>query len=442
MRIAIVTIGTRGDIQPFLALALALEQIGYTVTIVTTVDYEPLVKRYGLHLWPIQVDFQRCFQTEAGRAVMDPGYNLIHSLRQLNQIAQAIIEPCLRDSWAACQQAEAVIYGASAVLLTMAHIEPLLNIPCLRARMQPAFHPTGAFPPPTVPAIASMSNTSWPVRVYNRSMYRLLEQLFWQPLRAKINAWRAEQLNLPPLPLLGPYQTYQQQRLPSLHAYSSRLFHRPVDWPDWQHVTGFWFLDAPPDWQPPSDLLDFLTAGPPPVVVSFGSTLFRQGHDIGSIIVQAIAQTKQRAIFLSGWGGLPQKQLADAIFNSQSIPYDWLFPRVKAVIHHGGAGTAAAALRAGIPSITIPVFADHPFWARRLADLGLATAPIPRTRLTVARLVAAIETAIQNRVLHDNVARFKSIIRAEAGLGQAVEIIQAHLKPQLSPQLRWAQIGD
>ena len=428
MRITIITLGTRGDVQPFVALALGLQQAGHSVTLASTIDYEAFINSYGLKFWPIQVHFRHWMKTDAGRAVMDPGQNIVHSLRQLNYIAQSIIERCLVDSWAACENAEAVIYGAVALLLTMAHIQPVLNIPCFQVKMQPGLYPTGAFPPPAAPLIPKrLANGFWPLRLYNRLMYRVLEQLFWQPLRPQINRWRQNSLNLRPLPWRGPYQAYYQQRLPGLYGYSPRLIPRPNDWPDWHYVTGFWYLDAPPGWQPPPDLVDFLDAGPPPLAVSFGSTLFQNGEQVRETIVQAITETGHRAIFISGWGGLGLEHLPDNAFACRSVPYDWLLPKVKAIIHHGGAGTTAAALRAGIPSVTIPVFADHPFWARRLAELKLGSKPIPRSRLTRDRLVGAIKAATEDGGLSDNAAQFRPLIQAETGVQNAVNIIQHYL---------------
>ncbi len=137
------------------------------------------------------------------------------------------------------------------------------------------------------------------------------------------------------------------------------------------HVTGYWFLDPVDEWTPPADLLEFLQAGAPPIFIGFGSMSPRNPEAMTQVILQALARTQQRAIILSGWGGLHSGDLPDSVYMLDSIPFSWLFPRVAAVVHHGGAGTTSAGLRAGVPSIIVPFFADQPFWGQRVADLGV-----------------------------------------------------------------------
>ena len=141
-------------------------------------------------------------------------------------------------------------------------------------------------------------------------------------------------------------------------------------------------------------------------------------------MIKALHQTNQRAILSSGWGGLQKTDLPESIFMIDSIPHSWLFTRVAAVVHHGGAGTTAAGLRAGVPSIVIPFFADQPYWAQRVADLGVGPAPIPRQKLTADRLAQAIQIAITDKGMHQRAVDLGSKIQAEDGIARAVKIIQ------------------
>ncbi len=198
----------------------------------------------------------------------------------------------------------------------------------------------------------------------------------------------------------------------------------PADWDGQLHVTGYWFLDPVDDWTPPADLSEFLQAGSPPIFIGFGSMSTRNPAETTDLILQAVARTGQRAILLSGWGGLRKTNLPDTVFMVESVPFAWLFPRVAAVVHHGGAGTTSAGLRAGVPTIIIPFFADQPFWGQRVAKLGVGPAPIPRKQLTAERLAQAIQTAVSNQAMRQRAAELGTKIRAEDGIARAVEVIQ------------------
>jgi len=182
-------------------------------------------------------------------------------------------------------------------------------------------------------------------------------------------------------------------------------------------------VDEADGWQPPSALIDFLQSGSPPVYIGFGSMSNRNPEQTADLIIQALMRTKQRAILLSGWSGLHKSNIPDSIFMIDSVPHSWLFPRVAAVVHHGGASTTAAGLRAGVPSIVIPFFGDQPFWGQRIADLGVGAKPIPRQKLTVERLANAIQEVVTNEGIRLRAATLGKQIQTEDGIASAVEII-------------------
>ncbi len=210
-------------------------------------------------------------------------------------------------------------------------------------------------------------------------------------------------------------------------GYSPLVLPPPADWPEWVHVTGYWFLDAPHSWQPPAALLDFLEAGPPPVYIGFGSMTNRQAEEAIGIALKALERAKQRGIIATGWGALSNATLPGSIFKIEDVPHDWLFPRVAAVVHHAGCGTTGAGLRAGVPTVPVPFIADQPFWAERVHRLGVATRPIPRKRLTAENLAAAITTAVTDPSLRACAADLGARIRAEDGVGNAVQVVQQTL---------------
>jgi sterol 3beta-glucosyltransferase len=183
--------------------------------------------------------------------------------------------------------------------------------------------------------------------------------------------------------------------MPILYGFSPSVIPAPSDWNGNTFITGYWFVDESENWQPPTALLDFLQSGSPPVYIGFGSMSNRNPEQTADLVIQALALTNQRAILLSGWSGLQKANTPDSIFMIDSIPHSWLFPRVSAVVHHGGASTTAAGLKAGVPSVIIPFFGDQPFWGQRVADLGVGPKPIPRKKLTAENSQMLFEKWLQ-----------------------------------------------
>jgi UDP:flavonoid glycosyltransferase YjiC (YdhE family) len=211
--------------------------------------------------------------------------------------------------------------------------------------------------------------------------------------------------------------------MPILYGFSPAVIPAPADWRDNIHITGFWYEEDTGHWQPPEALLDFLNSGPAPIYIGFGSMSSRNPEQTTEMVIRALRQTNQRAILLSGWGGLLKKDLPESVYMIESIPHSWLFQRVSAVVHHGGASTTAAGLYAGIPSLIIPFFGDQPFWGKRVSDLGVGPSPIPRNRLTVDRLANAIYEMVNNEGMRRRAKELGMQIRSENGLRNAVEII-------------------
>jgi UDP:flavonoid glycosyltransferase YjiC (YdhE family) len=229
-------------------------------------------------------------------------------------------------------------------------------------------------------------------------------------------------LELPAAPFFGAYNSPHLQRFPVLYGFSPSIINPPSDWQN-THVTGYWFLDEDPNWTPSKDLMDFLLEGAPPVFIGFGSMGNRNPEATADLVLQAIAIAGQRAILQSGWGGLSKRDLPDTVFILDSIPHSFIFPYMAAVVHHGGAGTTSAALRAGVPSIVIPFFGDQPFWGNRIAELGCGTEPIPRKKLTAENLAEAIQMAVTDRSTCETAANLGEKIRAENGIAKAVAIV-------------------
>jgi sterol 3beta-glucosyltransferase len=246
----------------------------------------------------------------------------------------------------------------------------------------------------------------------------------WQSFRSADTNARAEVLRLPPASFWGPFSSLRQQKQPVPYGYSSHVLPRPSDWDTPQHVTGYWFLEPQEGWEPPTDLLHFLQSGSPPVYIGFGSMTSSKPEETADMVLQALVLTGQRGVLYAGWGGLKKEQLPENVYMTGSLPHTWLFPRMGAVVHHGGVGTTAAGLAAGGPSIILPFFGDQPFWGRRVYESGVGLKPVSRRKLTVDNLTEVIGRAVSDETMRKRAASLGERIRAENGVAQAVTIIE------------------
>jgi UDP:flavonoid glycosyltransferase YjiC (YdhE family) len=213
---------------------------------------------------------------------------------------------------------------------------------------------------------------------------------------------------------------------PCLSGYSPQVLPKPPDWDDNHYVTGYWFLDAQPDWQPPAELLHFLESGPPPVYVGFGSMSDKAPERQTRLVLRALEITGQRGVLLTGWGAVSSLPTSASVFYVDDVPHSWLFARMAAVVHHGGAGTTAAGLRAGVPSLITPFLLDQYAWADRVVKLGVGPHMPDNQRLTAEKLAHAISTAVTDSALRARAAALGERIRAENGVACAVELIERH----------------
>ena len=421
--VTIFAFGSRGDVQPYIPLGQRLQQAGYTVTVLAGDEFRDFVTGAGLTFHPLGFRVREGIsESEAARAILEGRRSLIRGMRDLIRTVGAVVEQMLASTWQACQHADAIIF--STLGLSAYHAAEKLNVPAFWALTMPAFSRTGSFPSPLFPLLPV--ENGW----INRTTH-LAAEVAWQQLTGRsFNTWRRNSLQLPRMRLMRwPYARLNGKPLPRLYHFSPAVIPRPPDWDEHAHVTGYWFLDEP-DWQPPPGLLDFLERGPPPVYVGFGSMAERRAEEVTALVVQALALSGQRGLLLTGWAGIGAVDLPDTVFRLDAAPHGWLFPRMAAVVHHGGAGTVAAGLRAGAPSILVPFAGDQPFWARQVGKLGVGPAPIPRRSLTADRLAEAIRVAISDTEIRRKAAALGERIRAEDGIGQAVKIIGNCLKSE------------
>ncbi len=422
MRITILALGSRGDVQPLVALGMGLQRTGrHEVSFVTSDDFEEMARRRGLGFSSLGISARPFLDTQVAWDVLESGRNIIQGMRGTVRMVQPALEQLMERARQACHGTDAIIFSTLGV--GAYHIAQKQRLPCFWAIPFPFFSRTRSFP--------SLSFPFLPLGGFYNLFTHMIVELFAQQLIGRfVNRWRRDRLGLPPVSLLKwPYSRMDGQPVPVLYSYSPAVVPKPPDWGEHIHVTGYWFLDRLPDWQPPADLMAFLEAGPPPVYVGFGSMSNRDPEAMTHIVLDALKRSGQRGLIATGWGGLKSADLPGDVFKVESVPHDWLFPRVAAVVHHGGAGTTAAGLRAGVPSVLVPHFGDQPFWARRVVRLGVGPKPIPRKRLTAQRLGAAIATAVTDENMRARAAALGERIRSEDGVGRAVGAIERGLTP-------------
>jgi sterol 3beta-glucosyltransferase len=424
MNIFIVTFGSRGDVQPYAALGKGLQIAGHSVMVCTAEDYEPFIREHGLEYGYMTGELLKLIDTDAGREAMEETVGLLGSLKsmiKLTRQTKPLNRQMVLDSWAAAQemQPDLVLYHPKA--LAAVSIAEAFNAPPVMALLQPMMIPTAEFPPPGMPALPLGG-------AYNKLSYKAVAAGY-STYTGMVNELRQEKMGLKKFPRgTGLYQTADGKPITVLHGFSAHVIPRPGDWPEHVHIPGYWFLDRQEDWQPSAELADFLAAGEAPVYVGFGSMAGKDPARLTKIVVDALQQARVRGILASGWGGLKTADLPGSILQIEGAPHDWLFPQMAAVLHHGGAGTTAAGLRAGRPSVICPFMGDQPFWGSRVHALGVGPQPIPQKKLTANELAAAIRTAVSDERMQEKANSLGQKIRGEDGVRTAVAAIEQMLE--------------
>jgi sterol 3beta-glucosyltransferase len=416
VRVVIVAMGSRGDVEPYIALGKGLKKAGHYVRMISHQNFDSLINSHGLEFWAIEGNVQEIAQSTEMSKQIEKG-NFLSVLSQMKKAAHAQATGAIKTGVSACQGMDAVLAGVGGLFIAVPLAEKF-NIPLLQAYYIP-FTPTGEFPSFLFPKLPQ-----WLGGSVNRFSHRITRQIMWQGFRSTDKLIR-KQLDLPASSFWGPYKHLQSQKIPVLYGYSPSIIPPAPDWDANTYVTGFWFLDEPSDWKPPQDLVDFIESGSPPIYVGFGSMSSRNPEKTTNLVLSALNETKQRAIMLSGWNGLRKNNLPSSVFMVDSVPFSWLFPKMAAVVHHGGAGTTHYGVRAGVPSIVVPFFADQPFWGHRIKELGVGPEPIPRKKITAKKLAKAIDMVLTDGAMRGRAAELGQRIQEENGTELAVELISS-----------------
>jgi len=419
MRVTIITVGSRGDAQPYVALGVGLARRGHAVTVATHEIFRPLVRDSGLAFAPIAGDPAAVVAAADHWLVTGRVRDGLAGARAFLRTQGPLFDAMQADYWRVAQGSEVLIY--SGVAYPVWCVAERLGIPGIAACLQP-LHRTREFP--MIGLVGAPRLGAW----FNESTYTLAGQIAWQSQRRRINRWRRDALDLPPVSWRGPFGSGGAglAPVPTLYGYSPLVVRRPADWGPQVHVTGYWVLSPHADWRPSAALERFLDAGPPPVYMGFGSMTPQRAERLTALAVDALARAGQRGILLSGWGQLGSGPVPDTIFAARDIPHEWLFPRMRAIVHHGGSGTTGAALRSGVPQVVVPLSFDQPFWGRRVATLGVGPNPISRRTLTAERLAQALDRAVHDEAMRVEAARLGAVLGTERGVEAAAALVEAY----------------
>ncbi|MED6158476.1 hypothetical protein PIB30_033113 [Stylosanthes scabra] len=422
LQIVILVVGTRGDVQPFLAIAKRLQEYGHRVRLATHADFDTFVTSAGVDFYPLGGD------PRALAAYMVRNKGLIPSgpteifiqRKQLKAIVDSLLLACTAPDLETGVPFRAQAIIANPTACGHVHVAEALGVPIHIFFTMP-WTPTYQFPHPL--ARVPQSAGYW-------LSYIIVDLLIWWGIRGIINDFRKRKLKLAPIAYFSMYRG-SISHLPTAYMWSPHVVPKPSDWGPLVDVVGYCFLNVGPKYQPRKDFVEWIQKGSKPLYFGFGSMPLEDPKRATDVIIEALKDTEQRGIIDRGWGNLGNlTEVPESVFLLEGCPHDWLFPQCSAVVHHGGAGTTATGLKAGCPTTIVPFFGDQFFWGDRIYQKGLGPAPIPISQLTLENLSNAIKFMLQPEV-KSRAMEVAKLIKEEDGVTAAVDAFHRHLPSEL-----------
>ena len=419
LRVTCLTIGSRGDVQPYIALCKGLLAEGHKPKIATHAEFESWVRKHGIEFAPVDGD-----PAELMRICVENGMFTYSFLKEASVKFRGWIDELLTSAWRACQDTDVLIESPSA--MAGIHIAEALGVPYFRAFTMP-WTRTRAYPHAFAVPEHKMGGA------YNYVTYVMFDNVFWKAIAGQVNRWRKKELKLRSTNL----DKMQPNKVPFLYNFSPLVVVPPLDYSDWIRVTGYWFLDEALGWEPPENLASFISRAREDdkkvVYIGFGSIVVSDPAALTQTVVDSVRKADVRAILSKGWsdrlGGqdatVSEVPLPPEIFQIKSAPHDWLFKEIDAAAHHGGAGTTGASLRAGLPTIVKPFFGDQFFFGSRLEDLGVG---VCLKKLNVSVFSRALWEATHSQRMIGKARVLGEQIRREDGVGTAIQALYRDLE--------------
>lgn len=430
LSVVILAVGTRGDVQPFLPVAQRLQEAGHRVRLASHEEFRDLVTSAGIEFFPLAADPREliAYMVRTGGRILP---TKLEQIRDDVPRKREMIAEILESTWQACIardpetpgapsfRAEAII--ANPPCFGHIHVAEALHVPLHMVFTMP-WTPTTAFPHPLANLGAGEHRP-----VENWLSFLTIDFLTWAGSADLVNRFREKSLGLEPILLgEGGASLVHDNEVPTTYIWSPSFVPKPPDWGEAIEVAGFAFLDQASSYEPPGELTDFLEEGDAPFYIGFGSCVIEDPAAMTAMLVDAVRQAGVRAILSRGWAGLGEGVDDPAILVVGDLPHDWLFPHLAGLCHHGGAGTVAAGLRAGLPTIVVPFFGDQYFWGDAVARAGAGPAPIPGSQMDAEALAAALAFCAQAET-RARAQEIASGIRAEDGAGNVVAAFHRHL---------------
>ncbi|WP_309067522.1 glycosyltransferase [Microbacterium sp.] len=409
MRVLITTFGTRGDIQPYAALARALVAAGHEAHLAIPEGFDDLAGDADVH--PAGSEMLRLVQ-EVLPELSGPR-DALTTLRVMTRAMRGQ----MRETWDAARDVRPDVIISHPKSLAGPQLAEALRVPGVLSIPLPIYTPTRAFPMPFFGGASFGSRGNRATYAFRRVATLLYGRMI-DDFRAQIGlAGRAGRF-------ADPLRAPDGSAVHTLYPFSRHVVPVPADYPATAHVTGYWFLDAP-EWEMPERLRRFLDAGEPPVYLGFGSMGFGKGaRERRDAILAALSSTGLRGVIATGWGGIAEADApSDDVLMIDGAPHDRIFPSMRAVVHHGGAGSTAAGLRAGRPTLVVPFLGDQPFWGARVQALGVGPAPVAPRRLA-SLLATRLEQLTSDSSYAQRAEAVGAAIRAEDGLAAAIHVLE------------------
>lgn len=410
LRISIHTLGTRGDVQPYLALALGLVRQGHDVQLAGPAQFASFVCEKGISFVPLPGEFLALLDTPEGKEAVAGGQGFSAGFKLLKHV-RPLMRRLLDAEWDAAQAFKPDLLVHHPKSIAAPHIAQRMGIKAMLASPLPGFTPTAAFPSPllSLPSLGPLNKLSHQLAI------RGADVLFGKLIRE----WREGSLGLARGRGIAPAAT--------VYAYSRHVLPVPSDWNERVLVSGYWFLDEDDRWNMPDSLAAFLAAGDKPIYIGFGSMPGIDPEILARKVMDGLAVAGKRGLMATGGGAIDVKTVPGHVHLISAAPHDQLFRHVGAAMHHGGAGTTGASLRAGLPTIICPFFGDQPFWARRVAQLGVGL-QAPGPKALSAKILAAAFEATDSPGMRGKANELGHLIRQEDGVAEAVNFIELHAR--------------
>ena len=416
MRFTMITIGSTGDVRPYVLLGRELQSRGHEVKITSFAPFREMVEKAGLKFHPISGDVTRMMAS-----IMKPGVTGFTYLQHFESAIRDVAGPLLRDLQTSCEDAEAIVctfFGSTAYSIAEKN-----HIPCIQTQYYPMDY-NASVPISSAPGLKLG-------KAWNKTTYKVGYLLINTLEKRYLTGWRREQGMRVRKIRPRPDYTINGHTIPVLYAMSPLLLPRPLAWNEHIHMTGFWTSQEKEPFTPPAELAEFLEKGPQPVYIGFGSMVSGDMGKTLAMVLAAIRESGVRAVLAKGWGG-SDIQVPKSVYLADYVPHDWLFEQVSAVVHHGGAGTTAAGLKAGKPTLVIPFGGDQPFWGSRVRALGCGPKPIRRENLTVEKLAKGL-TELTATPAYGVAAQELGIrLNQENGTANAADIIEREIAQWLA----------